>query len=79
MIIMVHSYCTGAFRELVSCSNCLEYQSRRLGIRYGQTKKMNAQVGTAQEAFRDKRRLRRLSCFCTPSLTIYVYLHFFSP
>ncbi len=35
---------SGAFRELVSCSNCLEYQSRRLLIRYGQTKKMNAQV-----------------------------------
>ncbi|XP_022913830.1 serine--tRNA ligase, cytoplasmic [Onthophagus taurus] len=33
---------SGAFRELVSCSNCLEYQSRRLLVRYGQTKKMNA-------------------------------------
>ncbi|XP_059477217.1 serine--tRNA ligase, cytoplasmic isoform X2 [Neocloeon triangulifer] len=33
---------SGAFRELVSCSNCLDYQSRRLLIRYGQTKKMNA-------------------------------------
>ncbi|KAK2721491.1 hypothetical protein QYM36_003696, partial [Artemia franciscana] len=32
---------SGAFRELVSCSNCLDYQSRRLLIRYGQTKKMN--------------------------------------
>merc|ERR1719348_2226997 len=32
----------GAFRELVSCSNCLDYQARRLRIRYGQTKKMNA-------------------------------------
>merc|ERR1711934_806694 len=31
----------GAFRELVSCSNCLEYQARRLRVRYGQTKKMN--------------------------------------
>jgi len=31
-----------AFRELVSCSNCLDYQARRLRIRYGQTKKMNA-------------------------------------
>merc|ERR1712002_634272 len=30
----------GAFRELVSCSNCTDYQSRRLKIRYGQTKKM---------------------------------------
>ena len=32
---------SAAFRELVSCSNCLDYQSRRLRIRYGQTKKMN--------------------------------------
>ncbi|KJE92749.1 seryl-tRNA synthetase [Capsaspora owczarzaki ATCC 30864] len=29
-----------AFRELVSCSNCTDYQSRRLRIRYG-TKKAN--------------------------------------
>lgn len=32
---------SGAFRELVSCSNCLEYQARRLLVRYGQSKKMN--------------------------------------
>ncbi|XP_064633193.1 serine--tRNA ligase, cytoplasmic-like [Lineus longissimus] len=32
---------SGAFRELVSCSNCTDYQSRRLLVRYGQTKKMN--------------------------------------
>lgn len=25
-----------AYRELVSCSNCTDYQARRLGIRYGQ-------------------------------------------
>ncbi|RZF38533.1 hypothetical protein LSTR_LSTR006128 [Laodelphax striatellus] len=35
---------SGAFRELVSCSNCLDYQSRRLLVRYGKTKKMNAQT-----------------------------------
>jgi len=35
---------SGAFRELVSCSNCTDYQSRRLRIRYGQTKKMNQDV-----------------------------------
>lgn len=35
---------SGAFRELVSCSNCLDYQSRRLLVRYGQSKKMNANV-----------------------------------
>ena len=26
---------SGAFRELVSCSNCLDYQARRLRVRYG--------------------------------------------
>ncbi|KAG5875313.1 hypothetical protein JTB14_016900 [Gonioctena quinquepunctata] len=38
---------SGAFRELVSCSNCLEYQARRLLVRYGQTKKMNASTDYA--------------------------------
>merc|ERR1719150_31624 len=33
---------SGSFRELVSCSNCLDYQARRLRVRYGETKKMNA-------------------------------------
>ncbi|CAF1455393.1 unnamed protein product [Rotaria sordida] len=32
---------SGKFRELVSCSNCLDYQSRRLKIRYGETKRNN--------------------------------------
>merc|ERR1711953_1172996 len=32
---------SGAFRELVSCSNCLDYQARNLNIRYGETKQMN--------------------------------------
>lgn len=35
---------SAAFRELVSCSNCLDYQARRLLVRYGQSKKMNATV-----------------------------------
>uniref|UniRef100_A0A914HEN5 serine--tRNA ligase n=1 Tax=Globodera rostochiensis TaxID=31243 RepID=A0A914HEN5_GLORO len=33
-----------AFRELVSCSNCTDYQSRRLRIRFGQTKKLDGEV-----------------------------------
>jgi len=32
---------SGSMRELVSCSNCLDYQARRLRVRYGQTKKEN--------------------------------------
>nr|XP_006820952.1 PREDICTED: serine--tRNA ligase, cytoplasmic [Saccoglossus kowalevskii] len=35
---------SGAFRELVSCSNCLDYQARRLLVRYSQTKKMGGQA-----------------------------------
>jgi len=31
-----------AYRELVSCSNCTDYQARRLEIRYGQKKVSNA-------------------------------------
>ncbi|KAL3538080.1 hypothetical protein ACH5RR_001446 [Cinchona calisaya] len=34
---------SSTYRELVSCSNCTDYQSRRLEIRYGQ-KKSNDQV-----------------------------------
>lgn len=37
---------SGAFRELVSCSNCTDYQARSLRIRFGQTKKMNEAVST---------------------------------
>ncbi|WKY08674.1 hypothetical protein Q1695_007867 [Nippostrongylus brasiliensis] len=35
---------SGAYRELVSCSNCLDYQARRLKVRYGMTKKMDGEV-----------------------------------
>jgi len=35
---------TGHFRELVSCSNCLDYQARNLNVRYGITKKMNEKM-----------------------------------
>jgi seryl-tRNA synthetase len=39
---------SAAFRELVSCSNCTDYQARRLKIRFGQTKKMDGEVGNIQ-------------------------------
>eukprot|EP00795_Rhopilema_esculentum_P000654 gene654-10360_t len=32
---------SGAFRELCSCSNCTDYQARRLMVRFGQVRKMN--------------------------------------
>jgi seryl-tRNA synthetase len=31
----------GTYRELVSCSNCLDYQSRRLDIKFGRNNKMD--------------------------------------
>ena len=36
----------GTFRELVSCSNCTDYQARRLKIRYGMTKKVGERPNT---------------------------------
>ena len=52
---------SGAFRELVSCSNCLDYQARRLRVRYGQTKKMNQAV----------------SDNCSSILCSFLHCHFF--
>eukprot|EP00698_Gefionella_okellyi_P005515 TRINITY_DN15039_c0_g1_i1.p2 TRINITY_DN15039_c0_g1~~TRINITY_DN15039_c0_g1_i1.p2 ORF type:complete len:482 (+),score=131.83 TRINITY_DN15039_c0_g1_i1:66-1511(+) len=34
----------GTYRELVSCSNCTDYQSRKLGIRYGTGKTENQRI-----------------------------------
>lgn len=39
---------SGAFRELVSCSNCTDYQSRRLGCRYGENKRNTAAVNVKE-------------------------------
>lgn len=36
---------SGAFRELVSCSNCTDYQARRLETRFGQSSGQKKQVG----------------------------------
>ena len=40
---------SGAFRELVSCSNCTDYQARRLRVRFGQTKKMGQEVSIVKQ------------------------------
>uniref|UniRef100_A0A8C6QDD6 Serine--tRNA ligase, cytoplasmic n=1 Tax=Nannospalax galili TaxID=1026970 RepID=A0A8C6QDD6_NANGA len=45
---------SGAFRELVSCSNCTDYQARRLRIRYGQTKKMMDKLKAVSSLFSPK-------------------------
>lgn len=35
---------SAAFRELVSCSNCTDYQARRLKVRFGASKTMGKEV-----------------------------------
>jgi seryl-tRNA synthetase len=47
-VIVVGGAGSGAYRELVSCSNCLDYQARRLRVRYGQTKKINQAVRSSR-------------------------------
>ena len=63
---------TGAFRELVSCSNCLDYQARRLRVRYGQTKKMNQSVSISYQynVFNWNYRERTGLSYCTGLLVI---------
>jgi seryl-tRNA synthetase len=39
---------SGAFRELVSCSNCTDYQARRLNCRYGDSKRGAAAVNVKE-------------------------------
>ena len=50
----------GTFRELVSCSNCTDYQARRLKIRYGMTKKVRRLSGL--EYFIRKDRSMQMIC-----------------
>ncbi|XP_012887298.1 PREDICTED: serine--tRNA ligase, cytoplasmic [Dipodomys ordii] len=64
---------SGAFRELVSCSNCTDYQARRLRIRYGQTKKMmdkrknNLRLST-------QNKLEAVSSFFSPKKVEFVHM-----
>lgn len=51
-----------AYRELVSCSNCLDYQARRLKVRYGQTKKMDGEVGSFSIYMCSYCRLHMFTC-----------------
>lgn len=52
----------GTFRELVSCSNCTDYQSRRLNIRYG-TKKVRARTHRCALGCRWFVSVVRCACF----------------
>lgn len=59
---------SGAYRELVSCSNCTDYQSRRLKVRYGKVKKMN-------EAAEYVHMLNATMCACTRVICALLETH----
>jgi len=51
----------GEYRELVSCSNCTDYQARRLGVRYGSKK-----TGEREKKF--VHMLNSTLCACTRAI-----------
>jgi len=67
---------SGAFRELVSCSNCTDYQARRLQVRFGQTKKMGAQVYQPLALVEDSRPRHHLPLM-GKTTTQYCTINFF--
>ena len=68
---------SGAFRELVSCSNCTDYQARRLQVRFGQTKKMGAQVYQALTLVEDSRPHHHLPLMGKTTTQYYAINFFF--
>uniref|UniRef100_A0A8D0UI66 serine--tRNA ligase n=1 Tax=Sus scrofa TaxID=9823 RepID=A0A8D0UI66_PIG len=63
---------SGAFRELVSCSNCTDYQARRLRIRYGQTKKMMDKIKSNPMSTQNK--LEAVPSFFSPKKVEFVHM-----
>lgn len=57
-----------AYRELVSCSNCTDYQARRLNIRYGTAKAKDA--GAKQEDKEFVHMLNSTMCALTRAICI---------
>ncbi|XP_052587172.1 serine--tRNA ligase, cytoplasmic isoform X1 [Peromyscus californicus insignis] len=64
---------SGAFRELVSCSNCTDYQARRLRIRYGQTKKMMDKKKNNLR-FSTQNKLETVSSLFSPKKVEFVHM-----
>ncbi|CAO2599758.1 Serine--tRNA ligase, cytoplasmic [Lemmus lemmus] len=64
---------SGAFRELVSCSNCTDYQARRLRIRYGQTKKM-MDKRKSNLRFSTQNKLEAVSALFSPKKVEFVHM-----
>uniref|UniRef100_G3TIA7 Serine--tRNA ligase, cytoplasmic n=1 Tax=Loxodonta africana TaxID=9785 RepID=G3TIA7_LOXAF len=65
---------SGAFRELVSCSNCTDYQARRLRIRYGQTRKMMDKVPKKFHLSTQNKLEGMSSLFSSPSKVEFVHM-----
>ncbi|XP_019775472.1 serine--tRNA ligase, cytoplasmic isoform X2 [Tursiops truncatus] len=64
---------SGAFRELVSCSNCTDYQARRLRIRYGQTKKMMDKI-KSNPHLSTQNKLEAMSPLFSPKKVEFVHM-----
>ncbi|KAF5911050.1 serine--tRNA ligase, cytoplasmic isoform X1 [Diceros bicornis minor] len=65
---------SGAFRELVSCSNCTDYQARRLRIRYGQTKKMMDKIKNNPHLSTQNKSEAMSSLFSSPKKVEFVHM-----
>lgn len=54
-----------AYRELVSCSNCTDYQARTLEVRYGNKKQVKGNFVKIHLVFCGERLMRRKTmCIC---------------
>ncbi|XP_060793295.1 serine--tRNA ligase, cytoplasmic-like isoform X1 [Neoarius graeffei] len=67
-----------AFRELVSCSNCTDYQARRLRIRYGQTKKMmdKVKLSSLERKMLLRKVVVRIISYSWKILIIHLFIYF---
>lgn len=67
-----------AFRELVSCSNCTDYQARRLCIRYGQTKKMmdKVKLSSLERKMLLRKVVVRIISYSWKILIIHLFIYF---
>ena len=59
-----------AYRELVSCSNCTDYQARSLEVRFGNKKTVNTEYWREEELiiWCKYRETRKLMCTCLTEL-----------
>ncbi|KAK2972488.1 hypothetical protein RJ640_017660 [Escallonia rubra] len=60
---------SSAYRELVSCSNCTDYQSRKLEIRYGQKKRILNLISLARLHLQNNEQVKQYVHLLNSTLT----------